>query len=75
MVLQAEEAGIAGVFTEVSGLDSENEIVEVRDGSNPMLIRKIPGRARYGDIVLKRGVVFSSRRHVESRSWPGLLPC
>jgi len=71
VALQLEEAGISGFFTEVSGLDSENEVVEIRDGNDPTLIRKIPGRVKYGDIVLKRGITGDSslwhwRRMVET---------
>lgn len=55
--LRLDEAGITGYFTEVSGLGSENEIVEFRDGSDQNIIRKLPGRLKYSDITLKRGVI------------------
>lgn len=42
-------------FNGVSGLTSENEIVEFREGTDDT-IRKLPGRTHYGDITLKRGV-------------------
>jgi phage tail-like protein len=52
---------IQGYFTEVSGLGSEHEVVESRlvnpDGVE--LIKKIPGRMKWGDIVLKRGITSS----------------
>ena len=48
---------INGTFHSVTGLDSELEIVEFRDGSDPAgVVRKIPGVRKYGNITLKRGV-------------------
>jgi len=53
-----EVAGmITGYFSEVSGVGSENEIVEhkvVADGHE--FVQKIPGRLKWTDITLKRGV-------------------
>jgi phage tail-like protein len=53
---------ITGYFTEVSGLGSESEIVEhkiIAKGAKESIIRKIPGRLKWGDIVLKRGITKS----------------
>jgi phage tail-like protein len=49
---------ISGYFTEVSGLGSETEIIEqkvVNEKGNEVIL-KIPGRLKWGDIVLKRGI-------------------
>ena len=43
-----------GNFKEVSGLNSETEVVEDRGGMDKTA-RKIPGKIRYQNIVLKRG--------------------
>ena len=48
---------IVGAFRECSGLGSENEIVEEK-ASGPKdepIMKKIPGRMKWGDITLKRG--------------------
>ena len=46
--------GVAtGYFTEINGMGSENEIV---DHGTYDLTQKIPGRLKWGDITLKRGV-------------------
>ena len=52
---------IKGYFTEVSGLGSENEIIEqkVVNEKGHEIILKIPGRLKWGDIVLKRGITSS----------------
>lgn len=49
---------VAGYFTECSGLGSEHEVVEhkVVDEKGHEAIRKIPGRLKWGDITLKRGI-------------------
>ena len=53
---------ITGYFQEASGLGSESEIIEhkiIAKGAKESLIRKIPGRLKWGDIVLKRGITAS----------------
>ena len=64
---------VTGYFTEVSGLGSESEIVEhkiIAKGAKESLIRKIPGRLKWGDITLKRGITknmdfYKWRKQVE----------
>lgn len=64
---------ISGYFTEVSGLGSETEVVEhkiMSKGAKEPIIRKIPGRLKWGDIVLKRGITanmdfYDWRKQVE----------
>lgn len=52
-----EISGIDGAmaFTEVSGLGNETSVIEYRRGSD-LRTRKIPGRHRHHNIVLKRGL-------------------
>ncbi|MCA9562159.1 MAG: phage tail protein [Myxococcales bacterium] len=45
-----------GQFAGVDGLSIENEVIEYQDG-NDFLVRKRPGRVKYGDITLKKGYV------------------
>jgi phage tail-like protein len=49
---------VAGYFTECSGIGSEHDIVEhkVVDDSGHEITRKIPGRLKWGDVTLKRGI-------------------
>lgn len=67
---------ISGYFTEVSGIGSENEVVEQKvmapDGKG-QLVKKIPGRLKWGDITLKRGItaemdLWKWRKEVEDGS-------
>ena len=64
---------IAGYFTEVSGLGSESEVVDhkiMSKGAKEAIIRKIPGRLKWGDVTLKRGITgnmdfYEWRKQVE----------
>jgi len=64
---------IKGYFTEVSGLGSESEIVEhkiIAKGAKESIVRKIPGRLKWGDITVKRGIttnldMYDWRKQVE----------
>ena len=49
---------IAGYFTEVSGIGSESEIAEqkVVNKKGVQTVLKVPGRLKWSDITLKRGV-------------------
>ena len=47
---------VLGYFTECSGIGSESEVIEFRDGADPNIVHKIPGVANYGDVTLKRGI-------------------
>jgi phage tail-like protein len=49
---------IAGYFTEVSGIGSETEVIEqkVVNEKGVETVLKIPGRLKWGDITLKRGI-------------------
>jgi phage tail-like protein len=52
------EGKLSGYFTEASGVGSEHEIVEhkVVDDSGHELVQKIPGRLKWQDVTLKRGI-------------------
>ncbi|MBP6624040.1 MAG: phage tail protein [Chitinophagaceae bacterium] len=44
-------------FTEVTGLNIENEVIEYRAGSSPEYHKqKMPGLQKFGNITLKRGM-------------------
>ena len=43
-------------FSKVSGLETESEVIEYREGNDPFTMRKIPGMTKYPPIVLERGV-------------------
>lgn len=42
-------------FSEVSGLATETDIIEYREGNEDISARKIPGKRKYTNISLKRG--------------------
>lgn len=54
-----------GIFREVTGLDSESEVIEhrVAGKSGNMVIHKIPGALKFSNIVLRRGVTDDTKLH------------
>ncbi len=54
--------GIASsAFTSVTGLAAEVEVIEYREGSDPVSSsRKLPGRVEYPNVTLSRGITTSS---------------
>ena len=46
-----------GTFTEVSGLNVEIEIEQIEEGGQNHFVHQRPGRIKWPNIVLKRGVV------------------
>lgn len=54
-------------FTEVSGLNITHEVVDYREGNSPVDTSiKIPGRTKFDNIILKRGIV---RGDVDFYNW------
>jgi len=49
---------ITSYFTEVSGIGSENEVSEMKavNDKGVEIVLKVPGRLKWGDITLKRGI-------------------
>src|SRR5215213_6505112 len=51
-----------GAFMEVSGLDTENAVIEYREGADQTaatagaFVRKQPGLERYPNVTLRRGI-------------------
>jgi phage tail-like protein len=53
---RVEVDGMTAAFTEVSGLESEVEVIDYREGGEETRVRKLPGLHKYAHIVLKRGI-------------------
>ena len=52
---------VVGAFRECSGLGSENEVVEYKASGQKgeFIIKKVPGRLKWNNITLKRGITDS----------------
>ena len=52
---------VSGFFTEVQGLGSETEVTEhlVMGDKGQQIVKKVAGRLKWDDIVLKRGITSS----------------
>lgn len=54
---RVEVAGLSAEFSEVTGLNYENQPIEYRHGNSPEPSTiKMPGLVKYGNITLKKGV-------------------
>jgi phage tail-like protein len=52
--------GVAGGFSDISGLVTETTVAEYRNGNDPENhVRKVPGVHKVGDVTLKRGLIGS----------------
>jgi len=57
------EFGIDGVqnnnssFQEISGLSSESDVVEYREGGENRFVHKLPGSTKFSNLALKRGII------------------
>jgi|SRR5882672_3124284 len=51
---------IAGItvagFSECTGLNREQNVIDYREGPEGLAIRKLPGLSKFGNITLKRGI-------------------
>lgn len=63
---QVEWGGTKIGFTEISGLDSELEVIEYRQGASPEYSKiKMPGLRKYSNITLKRGMFGGDNEYYE----------
>ena len=46
---------VKGAFTEVSGLETNVDPIEYRNGNEDITVRKLPGLKKFSNITLKRG--------------------
>lgn len=52
-------------FSEVSGLDAEIEVEEIKEGGENGFVHRVPGRVKYGNLMLKRGILVSGSRFAD----------
>ncbi len=48
------------IFTELSGLQIETEVMDYAEGGNNRFIHRLPGRTKVSNITLKRGMTRSN---------------
>jgi phage tail-like protein len=53
-LVEIDGVTVAG-FSECSGLSSETDPIEYREGKENITVRKLPGLVKYSNITLKRG--------------------
>jgi phage tail-like protein len=52
------------VFTEVSGIQVESEVMDYAEGGNNGFVHRLPGRTKFSNITLKRGMTSSNELFV-----------
>jgi phage tail-like protein len=60
-----------GAFTEVSGLEVEIEAEEIREGGQNEYVHRVPGRMKWPNLILKRGITTDDGLHNWFRSASG----
>lgn len=60
--VQGANGPVDGSFSEVTGLDAEREVKEVREGGENRFIHRLPGAVKTPNLVLKRGVMVASSK-------------
>lgn len=55
--ISQDGASVKGSFSEVSGLEVEMEVIEYRNGSEDITVRKLPGLKKFTNVTLKRGII------------------
>ena len=57
---QVDWAGTRIGFTEISGFEITNDVIEYREGSSPEYHKvKMPGQRKFSNIIMKRGIFKS----------------
>ncbi len=54
-LLEIQGVTTAG-FTECTGLNAESNVIEYREGKDPITPRKLPGLNKFGNVTLKTGL-------------------
>ncbi|MEL6405427.1 MAG: phage tail protein [Chloroflexota bacterium] len=54
--------GIEAGFQEVSGIDATTDVIEYREGSQNMTVRKMPGLTKFSNVTLKRGITLTESK-------------
>jgi len=53
-IVEIDGIAVAG-FTEASGLETETEIIEYREGNESLGVRKLPGLNKFHNLTLEKG--------------------
>lgn len=63
----ARSGGVAAGFSKVSGLRDESEVIEYREGTDPLVKRKTPGIRTFPALVMERGMITDGLGLIEWR--------
>ena len=60
LAFQGIQSADDAAFMEASGMDAEFTVTEIKEGGENRFSHRVPDRAKYGNLVLKRGVVAAN---------------
>jgi phage tail-like protein len=55
-------------FSKVGGLKEESDVIEYREGSDPTVLKKIPGLRKYDVLTCERGMTAQGKQLVDWRT-------
>jgi phage tail-like protein len=58
-----------GFFTECGGLNVEVDVKSYEEGGLNEYVHKLPGRVKYSNVTLKRGLAYSGQTWSKWRDW------
>ena len=58
--IAGNRADVDASFQEVSGLNAEYPLTELKEGGENRFVHRLPAQARYQNLVLKRGLMLAS---------------
>jgi phage tail-like protein len=56
-IFEVRAAGFSAGFSKISGISEEYEVIDMRDGTNPLSVRKIAGLRNTGEVTFEKGMV------------------
>lgn len=65
--VSARNNTVSAGFSKVSGLRDESEVVEYREGTDPLVKRKIPGIRTFPALVMERGMTLAAEGLIDWR--------
>jgi len=66
--LQAGSRLVNAGFSKIGGLKEESDVIEYREGSDPTVLRKIPGLRKYDVLTCERGLTAQGKELVGWRT-------
>jgi phage tail-like protein len=64
-IFEVRAAGFTAGFSKISGISEEYEVIDMRDGTNPLSVRKIAGLRNTGEVLFEKGLISEPQELVK----------